>query len=509
MRAHTLVSLATLVVLVLLPSVAGAQRVRVHGTAAGTHAVGGHQQRELSWGGATLAAGELPLLEQLGIQLEVGGLWLAAGKPPKDPTLKPEGAASAYFGAVGLQARPFSTEDPRALTRLSGLWLSADAGVTTTGGRVRMLVDTHLGYDFLLEQGRFGVGPTVGLVHVFQSDDQLRPDDANLFLLGVHGMFDSRTKKEPGDRDGDGILDPVDKCPDVPEDKDGYEDEDGCPDKDNDADGIPDSADSCPNDPEDADQFQDEDGCPDEDNDKDGIYDEQDACPNDPEDMDHFEDEDGCPDPDNDQDRILDGDDLCPNEPENYNDYADHDGCPDEEQIRVVGKKIVLDDRIHFRTNNATIRTMSYPLLERLSKLLREHPEYVHIEIQGHTDRRGTDAFNDKLSKDRAQAVADFLVEHGIDEGRLSTVGFGSRRPLVDENTERAWFLNRRVEFVITRQVEKVIRSGGPQDRDNPQDAAPPDAGGEEADGAAGDSGQNKAEEEVPERQDTAEEGGR
>ena len=84
----------------------------------------------------------------------------------------------------------------------------------------------------------------------------------------------------PGDKDGDGIPDNVDKCPNDPEDKDGFEDADGCPDLDNDKDGIPDAADKCPNDPEDKDGFEDADGCPDPDNDKDGIPDAADKCPN-------------------------------------------------------------------------------------------------------------------------------------------------------------------------------------------------------------------------------------
>ncbi len=67
-----------------------------------------------------------------------------------------------------------------------------------------------------------------------------------------------------GDRDGDGIPDDVDKCPDEPEDKDGFEDADGCPDPDNDHDGIPDVADKCPNEPETKNGFEDEDGCPDQ-----------------------------------------------------------------------------------------------------------------------------------------------------------------------------------------------------------------------------------------------------
>ena len=86
------------------------------------------------------------------------------------------------------------------------------------------------------------------------------------------------------DRDRNDISDILDECPDQPEDRDGFEDDDGCPDPDNDRDGIPDAKDKCPNDPEDIDGFQDEDGCPDPDNDKDGIPDLNDACPNAPED---------------------------------------------------------------------------------------------------------------------------------------------------------------------------------------------------------------------------------
>jgi hypothetical protein len=166
------------------------------------------------------------------------------------------------------------------------------------------------------------------------------------------------------DRDHDGVYDVDDRCPDQPEDRDGFQDEDGCPELDNDNDGVPDAQDKCPNAAEDMDQFEDEDGCPDPDNDKDGIPDLNDACPNaaedgrgkrphdgcpstaedadgdgipdatdkcpdEPEDKDGFQDEDGCPDPDNDNDGIPDGFDNCPNDPEDMDGFEDEDGCPD------------------------------------------------------------------------------------------------------------------------------------------------------------------------------------
>ena len=133
------------------------------------------------------------------------------------------------------------------------------------------------------------------------------------------------------DRDGDGIDDADDSCPADPEDADGWEDEDGCPDLDNDGDGIDDSADPCPIEAEDLDGFEDGDGCPDVDNDADGVNDGFDGCPNDPEDMDGDRDEDGCPDDDTDRDGVDDVHDLCPNEPEDIDGYGDLDGCPEDD----------------------------------------------------------------------------------------------------------------------------------------------------------------------------------
>lgn len=143
----------------------------------------------------------------------------------------------------------------------------------------------------------------------------------SLFLL-IGGKLDK-------DMDGDGIQDKEDACPEDPEDFDGFEDSDGCPDYDNDKDGILDVMDQCPLEPEDKDGFKDKDGCPDDDNDGDGIPDMSDRCPNDPEDVDQFEDSDGCPDPDNDGDGVPDTKDGCPTEPEDKDGWDDADGCPD------------------------------------------------------------------------------------------------------------------------------------------------------------------------------------
>ena len=112
--------------------------------------------------------------------------------------------------------------------------------------------------------------------------------------------------KIDGDADGDGIQDSVDKCPNEPEDKDGFEDEDGCPDPDNDGDGIPDKQGQVPARARGQGRLPGRGRLPRSDNDHDGIPDDKDKCPNEPEDKDGFQDADGCPDPDNDKDGIPD-----------------------------------------------------------------------------------------------------------------------------------------------------------------------------------------------------------
>jgi hypothetical protein len=136
------------------------------------------------------------------------------------------------------------------------------------------------------------------------------------------------------DGDNDGLYDYQDKCPTQAEDKDGFEDTDGCPDPDNDGDGMVDGSDTCPLEKEDVNGFEDADGCPDEakksaDDDGDGVGNSADVCRTTAEDKDGFQDADGCPDPDNDNDGLLDTADPCRDEPEDKNGFEDDDGCPD------------------------------------------------------------------------------------------------------------------------------------------------------------------------------------
>ncbi len=278
--------------------------------------------------------------------------------------------------------------------------------------------------------------------HLHQAEDNAR------LALRLSPRDKCVGRPKPVDRDGDGIRDDVDRCPTEPEDKDDFEDADGCPDPDNDKDGVADGSDKCPAEPEDKDEFEDADGCPDPDNDKDGIADGDDKCPTEPEDKDDFEDADGCPDPDNDKDGVADGDDKCPlvaGPPDNA-------GCPKKyEHIVVTSEKIELKQKIFFETNKAVIMSRSFGLLAEIANVLQTRST-MRLRIEGHTDARGTPKHNLKLSQSRADAVRLHLQGAGIDGGRLDARGFGPEQPIETNKTGAGRERNRRVEFVITQQ---------------------------------------------------------
>jgi outer membrane protein OmpA-like peptidoglycan-associated protein len=436
---------------------------RFHLETGGARAISDPQQRETSLGFTGAGAIELGLTGALGVQLELSTLALGPGDPPLDTTLAPRASAGAQAVLVGLRVRPLVASYDGQLVSAAGLWLDGNAGVARTGDLTRGAFDTHIGFDFTWP--KVALGPYVGYQHILQPDDTLRPDDARVLLFGVHCMLGTiapiATIPPPPeverDRDGDGIIDSRDKCPDAPEDKDGFEDQDGCPEPDNDKDEIPDGEDACPNERGQRTTDAKTNGCPVRDRDQDGIADDQDKCPDLAEDKDGFEDQDGCPDPDNDKDGVLDRDDQCPNEPETVNGYAEEDGCPDDVQVRVVGDYILLDERIHFDTNKSVVLLNSQPLLWRVMLLLKKHPEYAHVEVQGYADERGEEAHNQKLSHARARAVRDLLVRWGIARERLSYAGFGTSNPRVPDKNYKAYKENRRVEFKITRQNKEVV----------------------------------------------------
>lgn len=245
------------------------------------------------------------------------------------------------------------------------------------------------------------------------------------------------------DNDQDAILDSADACAMAAEDPDGFDDTDGCPDLDDDGDKIPDTADGCRLEAEDVDQFEDADGCPEADNDKDSFLDAADTCPVDPEDPDGFEDADGCPDTDNDKDLVLDAVDRCPDAPG----LATWEGCLDR------------SIRIFFESQSAELLPEALPELDEMVAALAE-PLIKQVEIQGHTDDRGTARRNRELSLRRVKAVKEYLIKKGVAEEKLITRGVGEDEPAVPIETpdgeelkgaelDEARAQNRRVRFVI------------------------------------------------------------
>ncbi len=246
------------------------------------------------------------------------------------------------------------------------------------------------------------------------------------------------------DKDKDGIDNKYDGCPEQPEDIDGYQDLDGCPDPDNDGDGILDADDRCPDDAEDLDGYRDQDGCPDPDNDGDGVIDAYDNCPDEAEDFDGFQDDDGCPDLDNDGDGVLDTMDKCGGTPPGVG--VDLDGCP---LVAEIAESKVLEG-VNFAHNSADLTPSSFAVLDNVAASLAAYPE-VKVEIQGHTDSSGSAAYNLDISSRRAASVKEYLVRQGIATDRLTAVGYGEDLPLANNETKAGRATNRRVELVRLR----------------------------------------------------------
>lgn len=217
------------------------------------------------------------------------------------------------------------------------------------------------------------------------------------------------------DRDGDGYPDDIDKCPDIKEDGKAPFPTDGCPaDADRDGDGIPDA---------------------------------QDACPDVPEDKDGVADTDGCPETDADNDGIADGQDKCPTEPGPASKIAEKNGCPSLTKFSDDGE-IQLLEPIQFETGKATIKAVSFPILDEVVTLMKSRTD-LKIGVHGHTDDVGNDANNLRLSKDRAAACMKYLSEHGVAPSRLQSEGFGEAKPLENNGTPGGRARNRRVEFKV------------------------------------------------------------
>ncbi len=293
----------------------------------------------------------------------------------------------------------------------------------------------------------FGVGAKIPFTHALSARLDLRDTltknvqqdgQAQTFeiLLGLSTTVE-RTRKEPPpppvDTDHDGFLDRDDQCPSDP----GVA-PNGCP-ADTDSDGVLDKDDFCPREAGPAPK-----GCPiiDPDPDKDGIPVPCDACPTEP-----GVKPDGCPIRDTDGDGIPDDKDKCPKEPETKNGFEDQDGCPDKLPDAIKKFSGVIEG-IYFDVGKATIRPQSKNVLSNAVKVLTTYPS-VSLEVSGHTSSEGDEAFNQKLSQDRADSVKQWLVDNGVPPERIKTRGAGPSEPIADNKTAAGRVKNRRIEFKV------------------------------------------------------------
>jgi len=253
----------------------------------------------------------------------------------------------------------------------------------------------------------------------------------------------------PIDADNDGVADGIDQCPNTP--AGATVDERGCP-KDSDNDGVPDGIDQCADTPSGA--VVDARGCP-KDSDNDGVPDGIDQCADTP--AGTKVDAKGCPAiVDSDNDGVPDDKDLCPFTPANAK--VDKDGCPitlTERETELLDKGRITERNIHFETAKWNILPESYPVLDEIGNILIQWPR-LRIEIGGHADARGSDAYNLDLSDKRANAVLEYLLAKfpQINREQYTAKGYGERVPVAPNTSVEGMAKNRRVEFKVMNAEE-------------------------------------------------------
>ncbi|GGZ81132.1 DUF5723 family protein [Algibacter mikhailovii] len=226
--------------------------------------------------------------------------------------------------------------------------------------------------------------------------------EADIYAGFKIGVFD----KDKSDKDGDGIIDKEDDCPNVA----GPVENNGCPWGDKDGDAVLDNVDACP------DEFgpEENNGCPWEDTDGDGVPDKDDKCKFD------------------------------------VGTVANM-GCPEAEVTEAVQKELNDYARvILFNFGNAEIKAESTQTLLEIVKILNEYPS-AKFTIEGHTDSIGSYEVNQNVSDERAKAVKAFLVDNGVDSSRLTAIGYGERKPIATNMYKAGRAKNRRVEINLVK----------------------------------------------------------
>jgi OOP family OmpA-OmpF porin len=232
-----------------------------------------------------------------------------------------------------------------------------------------------------------------------------------LYTIGISYLFGKRAERippSPVDRDGDGVYDADDTCPGTP--KGVHVDSTGCP-RDSDGDGVYDYLDECPDTPG-------------------GVSVDMKGCPR-----------------DSDGDGVFDYLDQCPDTPEGIK--VDAAGCP----VRIK-EKVSIELNVEFDFDSAEVKNIYEEPIRKVTNFLAAYPDTIAV-IEGHTDSKGSEEYNRKLSQKRAESVVRNLIDRGIDASRLKATGYGESRPVADNGTDEGRQRNRRVVAVITTIVSQ------------------------------------------------------
>ena len=276
-------------------------------------------------------------------------------------------------------------------------------------GKDHFTLNPGIGLNFWLTKN-FGLG--------LQHDYVFTPSDKSTVADFVQTSASLLFRFGQRDRDKDGILDKDDLCPDEP----GLPEFQGCPDTD--GDGVPDKDDQCV----DVAGPVENNGCPWPDTDGDGVLDKDDQCP----DVAGPAENNGCPWPDTDGDGVLDKDDACPAVPG----LAQYNGCPKPASAYAEEATGALRS-ILFNFNKATVRPESAPKLDQAAEIIKASNGGTFL-ITGHTDKKGNDAYNLKLSRERAASVVRELEKRGVSDAQLKSTGVGERDAVVSETASDA-----------------------------------------------------------------------
>lgn len=340
---------------------------------------------------------------------------------------------TAGIGGVFIEDEDFDFQVPLGggldIKLLEGIYLMARSEYRISFADNRNNLNHHFGLKAILDKGGSPIVPPVTVTPPDSDGDGIVDAEDDCPQVAGLAAF-----KGCPDTDNDGIADKNDDCPTVA----GLRGFNGCPDTDND--GIPDPKDNCPNEvgpPS-------NNGCPVVvlDTDNDGIPDDQDACPT----IAGSRQMNGCPDSDG--DGIPDPEDSCPRAAGPLS----NNGCPvtelneeDKETLNFAAQNI------QFETNSASIKTVSYTVLDKVLDILQRYPNF-NVAINGHTDSVGNSAYNQSLSERRAKSCYDYLLGKGIGSSRMNFKGYGESQPIADNKTAAGQKVNRRVEFVLTPQ---------------------------------------------------------